>query len=87
MSKIWTIRTRPARLERRIDFSDYEQTRIFLDRASELAKDHGNYPDMSFSRTQVSITLYPLNEEAEVSDELLHYAGLIDALVSDTTRS
>lgn len=80
MSENWVIRKRPARLERRIEFSDYEETRTFLDRAADLAKEQGNYPDMSFSRTQVSITLYPQNEALEVGEDLLRYATLIDEL-------
>lgn len=81
MSQNWKARTRPARLERRVEFSDFEETRDFLDRAAELAKSHGNYPDMSFGRTYVSITLYPDSETDEVSDELRRYASLIDALL------
>lgn len=80
MSENWVIRKRPARLERRIEFADYEQTREFLDRAAVLAEQHGNYPDMSFGRTHVCLTLQSQDEAEEVSEELLHYAHLIDAL-------
>lgn len=81
MNKNWVVRTRPARLERRIEFTDYEETRDFLDRAAALAESHGNYPDMSFGRTYVSITLYPGSETDQVDDELQRYAGLIDELL------
>lgn len=81
MSEHWVVRKRPARLERRFEFSDYEETRTFLDRAAELAERHGYYPDMSFSRTHVSITLQPTDESGELNDELLQYARLMDALV------
>lgn len=81
MSKNWLTRTRPARLERRVEFSDFEQTRQFLDQAAALAERQGNYPDLSFGRTYVSITLYPKTESDEVGEELLRYAGLIDTLV------
>lgn len=81
MSENWVIRKRPARLERRIEFSDYEETRTFLDRAAELAESQGYYPDMSFGRAHVSITLQAQDGADEVSDELLHYAHLMDALV------
>jgi len=80
MSKKWVIRTRPARLERRVEFSDFEHTRSFLDRAAELAESQGNYPDMSFGRTYVSITLYPEEGRDEIDDALLRYASLIDAI-------
>lgn len=80
MSENWVIRKRPARLERRFEFSDYEQTRAFLDRAAEIAKSEGYYPDMSFGRTHVCITLQAQSEADELNDALLHYARLLDAL-------
>lgn len=81
MSKSWATRTRPMRLERRIEFSDYEQTRTFLERAADLAEERNNYPDMSFGRTHVSITLYPQEGESEITEALLDYASKLDALV------
>lgn len=83
MSENWAIRKRPARLERRIEFSDYEETREFLDRAADLAERHGHYPDMSFGRTHVCITLHPQVETEQVSEELLHYAHQFDALIPE----
>ena len=84
MSENWSLRKRPARLERRIEFSDYNETREFLDKAADIAEREGYYPDMSFGRTHVSITLYPQNEGDEVSDDLKRYAKLLDALVPDS---
>ncbi len=81
MSELWSTRKRPARLERRIEFSDYEETRDFLEKAAELAESEGYYPDMSFSRTHVSISLHPQNEVDEVNDDMLRYARLIDELL------
>lgn len=81
MSNNWVIRKRPARLERRIEFSSYEETRDFLDLAADLSESHGYYPDMSFGRTHVCLTLHPQGDKDEVSEDLLHYASLIDALV------
>jgi len=81
MNSKWLTRKKPARLERRIDFSDYEQTRDFLEQAAELAEREDYYPDMSFGRTHVSITLHPKEDEHEVSKFMLRYACLLDELV------
>jgi len=81
MSDNWVIRKRPARLECRLVFSDYEETRDFLDRAAELAERENYFPDMSFGRTHVCLTLRPQDEAEEVTDELWRYAHLVDALV------
>jgi len=81
MSSKWLVRKKPARLERRIDFSDYEQTREFLDRAADLAESEDYYPDMSFGRSHVSITISPRNDEVDVSKDMWRYAHLLDELV------
>lgn len=86
MSENWVVRKRPARLERRIEFTDYEKTREFLDRAAELAESQGYYPDMSFGRTHVSITLSSPDDTDEVSEALLQYARQMDALVPAATQ-
>ena len=84
MSENWVERKRPARLERRIEFANYDETREFLDQAADLSESLGYYPDMSFGRTHVSITLQDENQDnksEKVSDEILHYANLMDVLV------
>lgn len=77
----WVMRKKPARLERRIEFSNYEETRDFLERAAELSEATGYYPDMSFGRTHVSITLQPQVDADEVGDELMQFAMKLDAMV------
>lgn len=81
MSDNWVERKRPARLECRFEFTDYEKTRDFLDKAAELAEQQGYYPDMSFGRTHVSITLTSPDQPDEVSEALFEYARQIDALL------
>lgn len=80
MNDTWTERKRPARLERRFEFDNYEQTREFLDKAAELAESEDYYPDMNFARTHVSMTLYPKDEGGEVTDAMHQYAKNVDEL-------
>ena len=83
MNQPWTQRTRPDRLERRIEFDDYESTRTFLERLNALAESEGRFPDISFGRTYVNLTLRAEGEgEGEAigeSDEL--FAAAIDGLL------
>ncbi|ALP54720.1 pterin-4-alpha-carbinolamine dehydratase [Candidatus Tenderia electrophaga] len=79
----WKLRKRPARLERRIEFDDYEQTREFLERAAELAEREGYYPDLSFGRTHVNLTLQPQNDADEIGEPLMQYAREVDALLPE----
>jgi 4a-hydroxytetrahydrobiopterin dehydratase len=80
MNQPWTQRTRPERLERRIEFDDYESTRSFLERLNALAESEGRFPDISFGRTYVNLTLRP-DEEQPVGEVDQAFAAAIDALL------
>lgn len=76
----WKEKTSPARLERRFEFGDYDATRAFLDRAAELSKATQVYPDVSFGRTYVNMTLY-LNQDAGADGgAAAEYARSLDGL-------
>ncbi len=82
MSK-WDQRNRPVRLERRFEFETYELTRDFLDRLGELSEATGRFPDISFGKTYVNITLRPENEDdqAQLSEEDHSFATQINELL------
>jgi 4a-hydroxytetrahydrobiopterin dehydratase len=80
MNQPWTQRPRPDRLERRIEFDDYESTRSFLERLNALAESEGRFPDISFGRTYVNLTLRP-DEEQAVGAVDQAFAAAIDALL------
>lgn len=82
MNDNWVTRKRPVLLERRIEFSCYEDLREFLDRAADLSESRDYYPDMNFSRTHVSITLRPEGDNNEITDDLRQYADQLDALLT-----
>jgi len=81
MDQPWTPRQRPDRLERRIEFEDYESTRRFLERLEALSQQQGRYPDISFGRTYVNLTVRPEGEESPVGEADHSFAAAIDALV------
>jgi pterin-4a-carbinolamine dehydratase len=78
----WRSRERPLRLERRLEFSDYETTRLFLERSELLSKETGIYPNLSFGRTYVNLTLFADEAGGEITPELKRFADRIDALAS-----
>lgn len=80
MKQEWLVRTRPASIERRFEFDDYEATRTFLSRAAELSEREGYYPNMSFGRTYVNVSLQPATDADDVTPELHRFAELLDAL-------
>ena len=64
----WTEVERPPSLYRRFEFAAYSETRAFLDRLADLSKETGLYPDLSFARTYVNVTVYGSGEAAVGAD-------------------
>lgn len=77
----WRRRERPLRLERRLVFPDYELLRRFLDRAGSLSEKTGIYPNLSFGRTYVNLTLFANEESGELAAESERFAERIDEMV------
>jgi pterin-4a-carbinolamine dehydratase len=76
----WRERGRPARLERRYEFDDYESLRDFLDRAAELSERVGLYPDMGFGRDYVNMTIHPDEESGNLEAPHHRLAAALDRL-------
>ncbi len=84
MDQPWTPRPKPEqaeRLERRIEFADYGATRMFLEQLNGLSEDQQRFPDISFGRTYVNLTIRPQAEEAPIGEADHCFAAAIDALV------
>ena len=81
----WNERSRPLRLERRFEFSTYELTRDFLDRLGELSEKRKRFPDISFGKTYVNLTLQPESEEKDalLSEDDMTFASEIDDLIEN----
>lgn len=62
LSSAWQVQQTPALLSRRFEFASYAETRRFLDGLAALSKLEGYYPDLNFSRTQVSISIAARDE-------------------------
>ncbi|GAB0147616.1 4a-hydroxytetrahydrobiopterin dehydratase [Marichromatium gracile] len=76
----WRERNRPARLERRLSFADYDHTRDFLEDMAGVSERLGYYPDISFGRTHVSITIHAEDGAECVDPARRALAGEVDAL-------
>ena len=75
----WTAVERPPSLYRRFEFGAYPETRAFLDRLAALSKETGLYPDLSFSRTYVNVTVYGA-DGAGVGAEEREFAARAEAI-------
>jgi 4a-hydroxytetrahydrobiopterin dehydratase len=84
MDQPWTPRPKPEqadRLERRIEFSEYLATRDFLERLNALSEAENRFPDISFGRTYVNITVRPADDQAWIGADDQRFADAIDALL------
>jgi 4a-hydroxytetrahydrobiopterin dehydratase len=85
MDQPWTERARPDRqpdrLERRIEFDDYATTRAFLERLNALSERESRFPDISFGRTYVNLTLRAEGEETPIGEDEHAFAAAIDGLL------
>ena len=81
---VWEERKRPVCIEGRFDFDSYEATRDFLDKLGDHSEATQRFPDISFGRTYVNITIRPEDDvpEAQLSDADRAFAAEIDALLS-----
>ncbi|MEB3270657.1 MAG: 4a-hydroxytetrahydrobiopterin dehydratase [Synechococcus sp.] len=84
MEHSWTPRPKPNQvewLERRVEFDDYASNRAFLDRLNDLCEHQGRYPDISFGRTYVNITLRAEGEGKSIGAIDHAFAAAIDELL------
>nr|AUG32881.1 hypothetical protein PLO_911 [Paulinella longichromatophora] len=81
MNQPWTERQRPERLERRIEFTGYQDTRDFLEKLNILSRNAERFPDISFGRTYVNLTLH-IKDNSSNLDSLDHtFAKQVDELL------
>ena len=80
----WEERKRPTRLEKRFEFETYEQTRRFLELLGDHSENAKRFPDISFGKTYVNITLRPESEdeEAKLTDSDYKFASEISGLMN-----
>jgi len=79
----WHERKRPVCLERRYEFETYDATRDFLDKLGDHSEATQRFPDISFGRTYVNITIRPDEDapDASLSDADRALAAEIDAIL------
>ncbi len=77
----WTEVEQPPSLYRRFEFTAYPEARSFLDRLAGLSKETGLYPDLSFSRTYVNVTVYA-SGGAAIDAEAREFAARAETLVT-----
>ena len=76
----WQERNRPARLEKRYEFENYDALRAFLDDAADLSEQKGLFPDIGFGKTYANFTIHTDEDSSELTDTQREFAALLDTL-------
>ena len=79
----WRQKNRPECLEKRFEFESYVKTRDFLDVLGDFCEKINRFPDISFGKTYVNITIRPSEnkENEEISKDDHDFASKIDSLI------
>jgi len=64
----WKQKKKPASLDTRFDFDDYDSLRTFLDEAAEVSEKLDHHANISFGRNHVSIIIYSTSDELNELD-------------------
>ena len=60
---MWKQRESPSRIEKRFEFEEYQKISIFLKKTDELCKEKNIYPNISFGKNFVSVSIFLDSEE------------------------
>jgi len=55
---MWNQRESPLRVEKRFEFDSYQKISKFMKKIDELCKEKNIYPNISFGKNFVSITIF-----------------------------
>ena len=78
---MWNERESPLRIEKRFEFKQYSRISIFMRKIEKLCKDRDIYPNISFGKNFVSISIFLDNKE--ISDNEKDFSKDIDKLYQE----
>ena len=73
---MWNKRESPLRIEKRFEFEQYSKISIFMGKIEILCKEKDIYPNISFGKNFVSITIFL--DSKEISEKEKDFSKDID---------
>jgi len=73
---MWNKRESPLRLEKRFEFEEYSKISKFMEKIEELCKQKDIYPNISFGKNFVSLSIFLENKK--ISEEEKAFSKDID---------
>ena len=79
----WRIDNKPPVMTKQFTFESYQQTRSFINHLAELSEKTGYYPNLTFSQSQATVTIYTDEKELGVEEyDFAHQTDQIAGLYS-----
>ena len=73
---MWNKRESPLRIEKRFEFDEYSKISKFMEKIEKLCKEKNIYPNISFGKSFVSLSIFLNNQE--ISSEEKDFSMDID---------
>ena len=73
---MWNKRESPLRIEKRFEFEEYSKISKFMGQIEELCKENDIYPNISFGKNFVSLSIFLDNKE--ISSKEKNFSNDID---------
>ena len=76
---MWNKRESPLRIEKRFEFEEYSKISKFMEKIEKLCKEKDIYPNISFGKNFVSLTIFLENKK--ISDKEKDFSNDIDKFI------
>jgi pterin-4a-carbinolamine dehydratase len=74
----WRIDRKPPVMTKQFTFDSYDQTRSFVNDLADLSEKTGYYPNLTFSQSQATVTIY--TDEKELGKDEYDFAHQTDQI-------
>ena len=78
---MWNKRDSPLRIEKRFEFEEYSKISKFMEKIDKLCKEKNIYPNISFGKNFVSISIFSKGEK--LSDTEKDFSSYVDKFFSE----
>ena len=66
---MWNKRESPLRIEKRFEFEEYSKISKFMGKIEKLCKEKNIYPNISFGKSFVSLSIFLNNQEISIEEK------------------
>ena len=78
---MWNQRESPLRVEKRFEFEEYQKISKFMKKIDDLCKEKNIYPNISFGKNFVSITIFLVSKKLSKIEK--EFSNQIDSFYLD----